>query len=65
MYYCVLEFFKGQNRVKSSKFDEDESVLGRLFAQLYELMSNITIHSELEPFPILMFCIFLQPVTTN
>lgn len=63
VFFCVLEYFKNNFKTSAKYFQEDESILGRLFTQLYELLSNYVIQSELEAFPLLMCSIFLQTVT--
>ncbi|OMJ79767.1 hypothetical protein SteCoe_20158 [Stentor coeruleus] len=60
VFYCVFEYFKNNFRTSAKYFQEDESILGRLFTQLYELLSNYVIQSEFEAFPLLMCSIFLQ-----
>ena len=62
-YLTVLEFTQRGFQVSSFRFEEDESILGRLFKQLFEIMSNYLLHSELEAFPIQIFAIFIQQVT--
>ena len=63
LFYCtVFEFFKNGLQVTSNSFNEDESVLGRLFQQLFEIMTGYLLHSELEAFPIQIFAIFIQQV---
>lgn len=65
VFFCVLEFYKNKIKTSSCRFEDDESVLGRLFIQIYELVSNYLIHSELEAFPLLLCSIFLQTVTSK
>ncbi|OMJ85254.1 hypothetical protein SteCoe_13492 [Stentor coeruleus] len=60
VFFCVLEFYRNKIKTSSCCFEDDESVLGRLFMQIYELVSNYLIHSELEAFPLLLSSIFLQ-----
>lgn len=63
LFYCtVFEFFNEGLQVTSNRFNEDESVLGRLFQQLFEIMTGYLLHSELEAFPIQIFAIFIQQV---
>lgn len=61
-YLTVLEFFNLNLQVTSVRFNEDESILGRLFQQLFEIMAGYLLHSELEAFPLQIFAIFIQHV---
>jgi hypothetical protein len=61
-YLTVFEFLQRGFQVSSFRFEEDESVLGRLYKQLFEIMNNYLLHSELEAFPIQIFAIFIQQV---
>jgi hypothetical protein len=65
VFYTVLEYFKNSLSVTSEAFEDDESALGRLFNELYELFSSNLLHTDLETYPVLIFAVMLQPVRYN
>ena len=61
-FYCTSGFTKAKYAVNSQYFEQDTSVLGRLYQEIYELSSNVAINSDIENLPMLFFSLLLQPV---
>ena len=60
--WCISSFYITNTHVSANWFEDDTSILGRLYSDIYELSSIVTIKSDLEGLPIAFFSNFLKPV---
>ena len=61
-FYTILSYSKYYFMMSGCNFEKDDSILGKLYTTLYEIMSNIAINSDQEGFPFLLFSVILQNV---
>lgn len=61
-FYVVLHCCTAGFAVKKESFEEDNTVLGRVYKEIYELASGVAAHSDIENLPMLFFSVLLQPV---
>jgi hypothetical protein len=61
-FYTLILYAKFHFLARVKNFEEDDSIIGRLYRNLYEIISMIAINSELEGFPVLLFSVILQKV---